>query len=143
MKKHIFHVPAVLIAVFLGLIANEALADSAVPFKQYPGQAGLLRAAHLSKASTPLVRLLSEYQAHAARGGQSAFQPTDKFLPFAAGRVLVEASATADGAALLEDLTRLGLREGKHYGTAVSGLLPVNAIEPATMLGSLRSIPAE
>ena len=142
MKKHIFHVPAVLIAVFLGLIANEAIADSAVPFKQYLGQAGLLRAAHLSKASTPLVRLLSEFQAHAARGGQSAFQPTDKFLPFAAGRVLVEASASADGAALLEDLKRLGLREGKHYGTAVSGLLPVNAIEPATMLSSLRSISA-
>jgi PKD repeat protein len=122
--------------------ASTASADSAVPAEQRPGQNGLFKAAQLSKASTPLVRVLSEYRAHLNQGRRTAFEPSDQFLPFSAGRVLVDARATTNGAALLDDLQQLGLTNGAHYGDVVSGLLPVAAIDQAVTLSSLRSISA-
>jgi len=121
---------------------SSALADSAVPAQQHPGQNGLYKAAQMSKASTPLLRVFSEYQAHARQGGNKAFEPTDRFVPFSAGRVLIEARSTQDGAALLDDLTKLGLTNGSQYGELVAGLLPVAAIDRAVALTNLRSISA-
>ncbi len=122
--------------------ASTASADTAVPAEQRPGQNGLFKAAQMSKASTPLVRVVSEYRAHLIQGRRTAFEPSDQFLPFSAGRVLVDARATTNGAALLDDLQQLGLTNGAHYGDVVSGLLPVAAIDQAVTLSSLRSISA-
>jgi hypothetical protein len=122
--------------------ATVAVADTAVPAQQHPGQRGLFKAAQMSKASTPLVRAFSEYQAHVNQGRRRAFQPSDQFLPFSGGRVLIDARATVNGAALLADLRQLGLLNGSQYGELVSGLLPIATIDQAVALGSLRSISA-
>jgi PKD repeat protein len=117
-------------------------ADSATPAQRHPGDNGLYKAVHMSKASTSLVRVVSEYWAHARQGRTAAFTPTDRFLLHSAGRVLVEARATVNGAMLLDDLIKLGLVNGAQYGDFVSGLLPVAAIEQAVALAGLRSISA-
>ncbi|MEN8260718.1 MAG: peptidase S8, partial [Pseudomonadota bacterium] len=122
--------------------ASVASAASAVPAQQHPAGNGLYKAAQMSKASTSLVRVLAEYQAHARRGGRTVFEPSDRFLPFSAGRILIEARSTVDGTALLDDLRKLGLVNGARYNELVSGLLPVAAIEQAVALTSLRSISA-
>jgi PKD repeat protein len=131
-----------LLIILLTFGAEMAAADSAVPAQQRPGQHGLFKAAQMSKASTPLVRVLSEYRAHVNQGRRTDFKPSDSFLLITAGRVLIDARATADGAALLDDLNRLGLLNGALYKNLVSGLLPVAAINQAVALASLRSISA-
>ncbi len=131
-----------LLVILLTLAATVAAADTAVPAQQHPGQTGLFKAAQMGKASTPLVRVFSEYRAHANQGLRAAFAPSDQFLPFSAGRVLIDARAISNGAALLNDLQQLGLLNGSQYGELVSGLLPVAAIEQAVRLASLRSISA-
>ena len=131
-----------LLILNLAFAATAAAQVTAVPAQQHPGQNGLYKAAQMSKASTPLVRALSEYRVHVSQGRPTAFVPSDRFLPFSAGRVLVEARATADGAALLNDLRQLGLQEGSSYGALVSGYFPLAAIDQAVTLQSLRSISA-
>ena len=131
-----------LLIILLTFGTEMAAADSAVPAQQRPGQQGLFKAAQMSRASSPLVRVLSEYRAHVNQGRRTDFKPSDRFLLFTAGRVLIDARATADGATLLGDLNRLGLVNGALYKDLVSGLLPVAAIDQAAALASLRSISA-
>ncbi len=140
MNKNIATGTNTLLILLLTFGSAAASADFAVPAEQRPGQNGLFKAAQMSKASTPLVRVLSEYRAHLNQGRRTAFEPSDQFLPFSAGRVLVDARATTNGAALLDDLQQLGLMNGTHYGEVVSGFLPVAAIDLAVTLSSLRSI---
>ncbi len=85
---------AILLMIFAATVAT---ADSAVPAQQRPGQAGLYKAAQMSKASTPLVRVLSEYRAHVNQGRTAAFAPSDQFLQFSAGRVLIDKAAASQG----------------------------------------------
>jgi chitodextrinase len=103
---------------------------------------GLDRAGVMSKAGFRLARVFTEYRAHAANQASKAFRPRDRFLHFTQGRVLIDAKATDDGASLLNDLKKLGLLNGSHYGASVSGLLPVAAIKQAAVLNSLISIHA-
>jgi PKD repeat protein len=132
-----------LLITLLTCAATVAVADTAVPAQQqHPGQRGLFKAAQMSKASTPLVRAFSEYQAHVNQGRPTAFVPSSQFLPFVSGRVLVEARATVDGADLLNDLRQLGLQDGSTYGALVAGYFPLAAIDQAVALQSLRSISA-
>ncbi len=131
-----------LLIMWLTLVATVSSADTAVPYQQHPGQTGLYKAAQMGKASTPLVRVFAEYRAHANQGRRTAFAPSDQFLPFSAGRVLIDARANSNGASLLNDLQQLGLLNGTHYGELVSGLFPVAAIDQAVALASLRSISA-
>ena len=131
-----------LLVMLLTFGATAAFSDSAVPVQQRPGEDGLYKAAQMSKASTSLVRVFSEYRAHVNLGRKTKFEPANQFLQFSAGKVLIDARATADGAALLGDLNRLGLLNGTHYGDVVSGLLPVSAVKQAVGLASLRSISA-
>jgi PKD repeat protein len=104
--------------------------------------AGPQRATSLAKAGFRLSRLFAAYRQHVATQGSRPFRPRDGLLQFQQGRVLVEARATEDGAVLLGDLSKLGLRNGRRFGIAVSGLLPVAAIRQAAALQSLRSIHA-
>ncbi|UCG74043.1 MAG: PKD domain-containing protein [Chromatiales bacterium] len=96
----------------------------------------------MSKASSTLARAFAEYRAHVAQRRTTAFEPTDQFLQFAGGRVLVDARATASGDELLADLRQLGLTQGAHAGEVVSGLLPLAALDRAVALSSLRAIAA-
>lgn len=86
--------------------------------------------------------VLSEFRAHSNQAGKAAFHPSDRFLPFSAGRVLVDARAMGDGAALLDDLNQSGLLIGTRHADAVSGLLPVAMIDQAIALEGRRSISA-
>ena len=57
-----------LLIILLAFAATVAAAETAVPYQQHPGQNGLYKAAQMGKASTPLVRVFSEYRAHANQG---------------------------------------------------------------------------
>lgn len=52
--------------------------------------------------------------------------------------VLIDAAASGDAAALLEDLNELGLQAGSVFGRLVSGWLPIDAIADAALLGTLQ-----
>ena len=131
--------------LFLGLVALGAQAQSvhiAQPAEAHPGQNGLYKAGQLTKAGSSLVRAFAEHRRHVALGRTTVFRPSDQFLRYADGRVLVNARAAADGAALLTDLRRLGLLNGVRAGQVVSGLFPLAALDRAVGLSSLRSISA-
>ncbi len=132
-----------LLVFFLGFATTAVSAQMiALPAQQHPGQQGLYKAAQMSRAGTRLARAHAEYRYHLSQGRPTAFVPSDRLLPFSNGRILVEARAAADGAALLDDLQALGLANGSRYGLLVSGLIPLAAIEQAVQLASLRSISA-
>ncbi|MCH7503690.1 MAG: hypothetical protein IIA10_10100 [Proteobacteria bacterium] len=131
--------------LLIGLLAYGVpgvAAEIATPAATYPGQSGLYKAGQMSKASSSLVRVVQEHRAHVRQAQTALFRPSDQFLRYHAGRVLIDAMAFGDGAALLQDLKRLGLINGVHFGHAVSGMLPVAAIEKAVALDILRSISA-
>lgn len=131
--------------LLIGLLAYGVpgvAAEFATPAATYPGQNGLYKAEQMSKASSSLVRVVQEHRAHIRQAQTALFRPSDQFLRYHAGRVLIDAMAFGDGAALLQDLKRLGLINGVHFGNAVSGMLPVAAIEKAVALDILRSISA-
>lgn len=129
-----------LIIVLLAFMTPVAFGDSALPAQHRPGDNGLYKAAWMSKAGYSLVRVFSEYRAHVNQGKKTAFEPSDQFLQFFSGRVLIDARATDNGGVLLDDLNQIGLTNGAKYGNVVSGLLPVAAIDKAVALSSLRSI---
>jgi chitodextrinase len=131
-----------LLIVLLAFGAQVAFGDSAFPAQHRPGQNGLYKAARMSKASHSLARVFSEYRAHVNQGKKTVFEPTDQFLQFSAGMVLIDARAKDNGGILLDDLAQLGLTNGTRFGNVVSGLLPVSAIDKAVALTSLRSISA-
>ncbi len=118
----------------------------ATPADFHPGQTGLRRAGHMGKAGSSLAAAFSELQTHDKRRKKTRekteFKPSNRFLQFYAGRVLVDARAADDADALLEELKQLGLENGKRYGDVISGSLPLAAIEETVALGNLRSISA-
>ena len=131
-----------LLIVLLAFEIQVASGDTALPAQHHPGQNGLYKAAQMSKASSSLARVFSEYRAHVNQGKKTVFEPSDQFLQFSSGRVVIDARATDNGGILLDDLKQLGLTNGTGYGHVVSGLLPVAAIDKAVALASLRSISA-
>jgi hypothetical protein len=134
--------------VCLAVLSCAAQANSyrhAIPAKPGTGTAALHRNTSMSKADTALSVVFAEYREHAkgrSARKRGAFNPSDGFLRYAGGRVAIDARATVSGVALEQDLRRLGLVNGQTYGSMVSGLLPVAALERAVALSSLRSISA-
>jgi len=115
---------------------------TATPAGPHPGGVGLHKAGVMSKVGSRLARAFSEHQLHAATRAGTPFKPRDSFLQFTAGRVVIDAIATDDGKTLLADLKSLGLQNGARYNKAVTGQLPVAAINRAASLKTLRSIHA-
>ena len=93
-----------------------------------------------AKAGTALRRVFAEFQAHAQRGGPEAFAPSIAGLRYAQGRILVDAVAAGNAEQLLDDLRGLGLRNDSHYGSMVSGMMPLAAVQRMVGLDSLRSV---
>lgn len=58
--------------------------------------------------------------------------------PVRGDKVVVDAVASGDPAALLADLKKLGLQQASTYGSVVSGLLPIKAIDKVAQLNSLQ-----
>lgn len=142
MNKFIFIGASAALLTLFALATQSASADSAVPAQYYPGQTGLYKSAQMSKAGSSLVRVILEYRVHVNQGKKTPFEPSDQFLQYHAGRVVIDARATDNGRILLRDLKQLGMVNGSRYGNLVSGLLPVASIEKALRLQSLRSISA-
>lgn len=90
----------------------------------------------MAKVDAGLVTLYYEQQ---LLGGQRALaQSRTATQTSRDGYVRIDATARRSGAALLGDLRALGLERGASAGTVVSGWLPVEAIERAAKLRSLR-----
>jgi subtilisin family serine protease len=115
---------------------------TATPAGPHSGAIGLHKAGAMSRVGSRLVRAFAEQQLHASTRARTPFRPRDSFLQFRAGRIVIDAMASDDGKALLADLQNLGLLNGAHYGKAVTGEIPVAAINSAASLKSLRSIHA-
>jgi len=94
----------------------------------------------LERADIPLRRLYAEYNAYRVSGKRTPFQPISGHIVFRDGRVMVEAVARREGAALEAELIALGLRDTARYRDHVAGMLPVGSIEAAASLPTLRSI---
>jgi len=127
----------VLVTASVSAAAGNIIAQ---PADSHPGMTGLSRAAAVSKAGARLAQLVSEYRAHAGKKSRAPFTSRDRSLQFSNGRVLIDARAVSSGTILQKDLEKLGLYRGAHYGTAVSGQLPVASIRKAAALKSLRAI---
>jgi subtilisin family serine protease len=138
-------VPIIVIALCLGLPNSGVTADNvrtAVPAQGVTGNPGLLRAGQMSKASSALSRAFADYRAHMRRHDPAVFEPRNRLLQYADGRIVVDARAARNGARLLADLRKLGLEQGARAGDVVSGLFPLAALDKAVALPSLRSIAA-
>jgi hypothetical protein len=140
--RHIPTLVKVLVLCSLALGPHPAFAVLVDLVERPANGLGVKKAGTMAKVGSSLVRVFSEHAAHVRRGPRGPFQPSDRFLQFTNGRVLVDATAATDGGELLADLKRLGLQNGAHYGSVVSGLLPVAVIDRAAALQSLQSISA-
>ncbi len=130
----------VFVSLQLALSAQAAFAVLVSLPAGHSGETGLKKAGAMAKAGSSLAAVFSEYRTHARRGAPAPFQPADRLLQFNNGRILIDATASADGGVLLGDLQRLGLQSAARFGSVVSGLLPVAVIDKAVALPSLRSI---
>ena len=135
----IFYLALVAIAAHGSAAATEQLAGVADASLD---RSGYYKSGNRSKADTGLNRALSEYTSHVKRGSATSFKPSSKLLQVADDAILIDARALQDGAELLDDLAALGLTSGSQYGKVVSGLLPLNKVDQALTLPSLRSMTA-
>ena len=94
----------------------------------------------MAKISPELRALYHAYLA-AQRGG-SQFRTSDPLIRIVDDRVIVDAVASGDVAALEADLRALGMQGAVSAGRMISGQLPISAIGALTGLPSLRFIRA-
>jgi subtilisin family serine protease len=113
---------------------------SAVPVQQQPGEIGLYRAGQMTKAGSALARAFAEYRSHRNSRSTRAFTPSGRQLQYADGRTVIDARANGSSEVLLRELRQLGLTRGARAGEIVSGLLPLDVLDQAVELTSLRSI---
>ncbi len=121
------------------LLAAGAAESGAADALRLRAAAGVTRERG-TKVSEDLLALRGELEAHVGSRTAVPFLPSNRFLRAANHGVTIDAVA-ADGAeALLRDLEALGLRNGSAFGRMVSGRLPIEAIEAAGRLQSLRFV---
>jgi len=94
----------------------------------------------MAKISPELLALYDAYLA-AQRGG-IPFSPNDPLVRLVDDRVIVDATASGNVAALETDLRALGMRGTVSAGRIVSGQLPILAIGALANLHSLRFVRA-
>lgn len=124
------------------LVCQTAYAFEVKNLPSHPGAIGMQKAGVMAKAGTALNRALSEHKAHIKAQAKIPFKPSNPFLQYTHGRIVVDAVASQDGNALLGDLKGLGLKQGARAGLIVSGWLPLGVINRAVDLKSLRFISA-
>jgi hypothetical protein len=87
--------------------------------------------------------LLALYETHlAAQRRGVPFATSDPLVRIIDDRVIVDAVASGNVAALERDLNALGMRETVSAGRIVSGQLPISAIAALAILQSLRFVRA-
>jgi hypothetical protein len=108
----------------------------------HPGSVAVNKTGPMAKAGTSLFKAFAEYRAHMRQGPTTPFRPSNPFLQYARGRVVIDAVATDDAGALLSDLHGLGLQQATRFGAFVSGWFPLAALDRAVKLESLRFVAA-
>lgn len=114
----------------------------------YPGAVGLQKsrgqgpAQALQRVGPMLHRAANEYTAHASRAPGQPFKSSNPYLRISRGKILVDATARASGAVLLNELKGVGLEQGSRYDNIVSGYLPLAAVKRASGLDSLSHLAA-
>jgi len=106
------------------------------------GAIGLQKAGAMAKAGPALNKVFAEHQAHVKAQLKKPFTPSNPFLQYAHGKIVIDAVASGDGNVLLSDLKGLGLTQGAKAGRIVSGWLPLGIVKKALALDSLRFISA-
>jgi hypothetical protein len=94
----------------------------------------------LTKVSRDLQVLRQEYQTYLNQRDAGTLKPSNSLLSIIGNRVVVDAVASGDPAALLTDLEALGLQNATAYGRIVSGQLPIDAIDNLDALASLNFV---
>jgi hypothetical protein len=94
----------------------------------------------MEKISPELLALYDAYRAAQRRG--IPFAASDPLVRTVNDRVIVDAVASGDVAALETDLRALGMRDTVSAGRIVSGQLPISAIPPLAGLQSLKFVRA-
>ncbi|MGQ0701131.1 MAG: Ig-like domain-containing protein [Panacagrimonas sp.] len=98
----------------------------------------------LSKVDGRLDGLYREHSAFRQKSGTAAakssapFRPATRAVQTSGERVLIDATAVADGAKLLVALRALGLQRGSVFNRRVSGWLPITALPAVGSLANLR-----
>jgi hypothetical protein len=90
---------------------------------------------------SPELRALYDAYVAAQRSG-TPFSVRDPLISIVDGRVIVDAVASGDVAALETDLVALGMHAAVSAGRIVSGQLPISAIGAVAALPSLRFVRA-
>lgn len=124
------------------LVCQTAYAVEVKMLLPHPGKIGMQKAGAMAKAGTALNRVFSEHKAHLKAQTKRPFKPSNPFLQYAQGKIVIDAVASGDGNALLDDLKGLGLKQGARAGSIVSGWLPLGVINRLVDLKSLRFISA-
>jgi hypothetical protein len=91
-----------------------------------------------SKIGPELISLHEQYASHLAAGLKEPFRPANPTLHLVEDRVVIDAVAAGDPAALQKDLAALGMIGAATFGRIVSGQLPITSIPALERLSSLR-----
>ncbi|NEO39111.1 MAG: hypothetical protein F6J90_23350 [Moorea sp. SIOASIH] len=89
------------------------------------------------KVGADLTLLSEEYKDYLETFTFLPFQSNNQLLQVSNSFVVIDAVAVGDTTTLLKDLEELGLQQGSMYGSVVSGVLPIQAIEEMGSLDSL------
>ncbi|MDH3346612.1 MAG: PKD domain-containing protein [Desulfobulbaceae bacterium] len=144
LKSTIFLASCVVVVVMVNMLlfppGGQALVIKEVPL--HPGGVVHKKAKPFLKAGSALNKVYTEYRAHAAARSNVVFKPSNSFLMFSRGKVVVDAVEKSSGTQLLNELKGVGLQKGVRFNKVVSGWLPIGAINRASKLNSLRFISA-
>lgn len=102
-------------------------------------QEAAVKREQMAKVSQELTALYDEYSRYLAARPAARFQSSNSLVQVIDDRVLIDAVASGDPAALKSDLAALGMRQAVAFGRIVSGQLPISAIPSMAALPSLKS----
>ena len=92
----------------------------------------------LSKIGRHLTTLYREFRWHKQTKAGEPYEPSLTSAQIADGTVVVDAIATGEGRTLLDQLREIGLEDGARAGRLVSGRLPIDRLDEAAGLPTLR-----
>jgi len=94
----------------------------------------------LSKIGRHLTTLYHDYRHHKETKGGAPYETSLTSVRISEERVVVDAIALGDGRALLDRLREMGLEDGARAGRLVSGRLPIDRLDEAAGISSLRRL---
>lgn len=87
-----------------------------------------------------LTLLYEEHKGYLEKTTFLPFQSNNQLLQVSNSFVVIDAVAAQDTTTLLKDLEELGLQQGSMYGSVVSGVLPIQALDEMASLESLKFV---